>query len=47
MNPGGRLVMPVGTTDIQHLTVFDKQEGGTLTEREVIPVRFTKLEIDA
>lgn len=47
LSPGGRLVMPIGTTDVQHLTVFDKGADGTLTEREVIPVRFTKLEIDA
>ena len=47
LSPGGRLIMPIGTTDVQHLTLFDKNAGGTLTEREVIPVRFTKLEIDA
>ena len=47
LSAGGRLIMPIGTTDVQHLTIFDKNGDGTLTEREVIPVRFTKLEIDA
>lgn len=47
LSPGGRLVMPVGTTEVQHLTVFDKRADGTLAETEVIPVQFTKLEIQA
>jgi protein-L-isoaspartate(D-aspartate) O-methyltransferase len=47
LSPGGRLVMPVGTTEVQHLTIFDKRPDGTLAETEVIPVQFTKLEIQA
>ncbi len=47
LKPGGRLVMPVGGDDIQQLAVFDKRDDGTVAERDVIPVRFTKLEIGA
>jgi protein-L-isoaspartate(D-aspartate) O-methyltransferase len=45
--PTGRLVMPVGATDIQHLAVFDKRPDGVLFAREIMPVRFSKLEIGA
>jgi len=47
LRPGGRLVMPVGTDDIQHLTLFEKNQDSTLESREIMPVRFTKLEVDA
>lgn len=46
LKPAGRLVMPVGTEEVQNLTVFDKREDGTLASHEVMPVRFTKLEVD-
>ena len=46
LKPGGRLVMPVGTEEVQHLTVFDKRVDNTLAEQEIMPVRFTKLEVD-
>ncbi len=46
LKAGGRLVMPVGTEEVQHLTVFDKRADGTLAEQEIMPVRFTKLEVD-
>jgi hypothetical protein len=43
---GGRLVMPVGGKDIQQLTLATKQADGTLAIREIMPVRFTQLEVD-
>lgn len=44
LRPGGRMVMPVGPTDGQELTVIDKTSSGELRARAVIPVRFTPLE---
>ncbi len=44
--PGGRMVMPVGGKDIQQLTLATKQADGTLAIREIMPVRFTQLEVD-
>ncbi|HEX8127217.1 MAG TPA: protein-L-isoaspartate(D-aspartate) O-methyltransferase [Allosphingosinicella sp.] len=42
--PGGRMVIPLGGKDVQKLSVVTKQGDGTLTVREVLPVRFTQLE---
>ncbi|HEX8307612.1 MAG TPA: protein-L-isoaspartate(D-aspartate) O-methyltransferase [Allosphingosinicella sp.] len=42
--PGGRMVIPLGGRDVQKLSVVTKQADGTLTVREVLPVRFTQLE---
>jgi protein-L-isoaspartate(D-aspartate) O-methyltransferase len=44
LKPAGRLVMPLGPSDAQYLTVTDKDAGGGISRREIIPVRFTKLE---
>jgi protein-L-isoaspartate(D-aspartate) O-methyltransferase len=44
LKPGGRLVLPVGPQEAQVLTVIDKDSGGGLEARELIPVRFTQLE---
>lgn len=44
LRPGGRLVMPLGPVDAQILTVIDKDAAGTLYARELIPVRFSRLE---
>jgi protein-L-isoaspartate(D-aspartate) O-methyltransferase len=44
LKPEGRLVMPVGPQEVQILTVIDKDRGGRVESREVIPVRFTQLE---
>ncbi|HEV2745836.1 MAG TPA: protein-L-isoaspartate(D-aspartate) O-methyltransferase [Allosphingosinicella sp.] len=41
---GGRLVIPVGSGDVQQLSVIDKGGEGEIETREVIPVRFTRLE---
>ena len=42
--PGGRMVMPLGGKDVQHLTVLTKQEDGNIDASPIIPVRFTQLE---
>lgn len=42
--PGGLMVIPLGGKDIQQLSVVTKQRDGTLTVREILPVRFTQLE---
>jgi protein-L-isoaspartate(D-aspartate) O-methyltransferase len=44
LKPAGRLVMPIGSADVQLLTVIDKDAGGVVRGRAVIPVRFTRLE---
>jgi protein-L-isoaspartate(D-aspartate) O-methyltransferase len=44
LRPGGRLVMPLGPEEGQRLTAVDKDAAGHLRVRELIPVRFTRLE---
>jgi protein-L-isoaspartate(D-aspartate) O-methyltransferase len=44
LKPGGRLVLPMGPSDAQRLTVVDKDVVGHARARELIPVRFTRLE---
>src|SRR3712207_1864098 len=45
LKPGGRLVLPLGAGEAQWLTVIDKEaEDGRVRIREVIPVRFSRLE---
>ena len=44
LKPGGRLIMPVGPPDgMQHLVLVRKMSDGKLTERRILPVRFTTL----
>ncbi len=43
LQPGGRLVAPVGDDQDQELMVVEKSTTGELTERSVIPVRFIPL----
>ena len=45
LRPGGRLVMPVGAEEEQALTVIDKDTAGQLKARQLIPVRFSRLEM--
>lgn len=45
LKPGGRLVMPLGGTEAQQLTVVTKDADGKITQRSVLPVRFTRLEM--
>lgn len=44
LRPGGRMVLPVGPADAQKLTVVDKDAGGGIHSRVVMPVRFSSLE---
>jgi protein-L-isoaspartate(D-aspartate) O-methyltransferase len=44
LKPGGRLVMPLGSAESQQLTVATKDDTGGIDKREIIPVRFTRLE---
>jgi len=45
LKPGGRMVLPLGSMDAQLLTVIEKHGSGEVMTREVLPVRFTQLEI--
>ena len=47
LGPGGRLVIPIGGQDVQQLSVVEKSAAGEASTREVMPVRFTQLEIAA
>jgi protein-L-isoaspartate(D-aspartate) O-methyltransferase len=44
LKPGGRLIMPLGSTEGQQLTLAIKDAAGGVQKREIIPVRFTRLE---
>jgi protein-L-isoaspartate(D-aspartate) O-methyltransferase len=43
LKPMGRLVLPVGSEE-QVLTVIDKDSAGQFAARQLIPVRFSRLE---
>jgi protein-L-isoaspartate(D-aspartate) O-methyltransferase len=43
--PGGRMVIPLGGKDVQQLSVVEKKADGEVAIREIMPVRFTQLEI--
>jgi len=47
LKPGGRIVVPLGGKDVQHLTLLTKDPDGALDARPVIPARFTQLETAA
>ena len=42
---GGRMVIPIGGSEVQQLSVLDKTDAGEVQTREVMPVRFTELEV--
>jgi len=44
LKPGGRIVMPIGDGEAQELTTVDKNADGQTRIRQLIPVRFTRLE---
>lgn len=44
LKPGGRMVLPLGSDETQQMTVIDKTMGGEFVVRQVIPVRFSRLE---
>ncbi|HXG81053.1 MAG TPA: protein-L-isoaspartate(D-aspartate) O-methyltransferase [Sphingomicrobium sp.] len=41
---GGRMVIPLGPEEVQQLSVIDKRSDGDVSIRQVMPVRFTRLE---
>jgi protein-L-isoaspartate(D-aspartate) O-methyltransferase len=44
LKPGGRMVVPVGATfQVQQLLLVEKHADGTVTTRQVMPVRFVPL----
>ena len=45
LKPGGRMVLPIGGADVQKLSVIEMKAGGLTELREVMPVRFTQLEL--
>jgi protein-L-isoaspartate(D-aspartate) O-methyltransferase len=45
LEPGGRMVIPIGGDEIQQLSVVEKDAAGEVKTREIMPVRFTKLEV--
>ncbi|MGH8622046.1 MAG: hypothetical protein ACRET3_07915 [Burkholderiales bacterium] len=44
MKPGGRMVIPTGIPDKQTLMLVEKSASGSLSAREILPVRFSELE---
>jgi protein-L-isoaspartate(D-aspartate) O-methyltransferase len=41
LKEGGRMVIPLGPPEAQHLTLVEKQPGGRLRQKRYLPVRFT------
>jgi protein-L-isoaspartate(D-aspartate) O-methyltransferase len=44
LKPGGRMVIPTGIPDKQGLVLVEKSASGSLSMREILPVRFSELE---
>lgn len=44
LKPGGRMVVPAGLPDAQQLLLVAKDAAGTISTREILPVRFSQLE---
>jgi protein-L-isoaspartate(D-aspartate) O-methyltransferase len=44
LKPGGRMVIPTGIPDKQTLTLVEKSAAGSLSTRDILPVRFSELE---
>lgn len=42
--PGGKMVLPLGSEEVQRLSLVTKSVDGLTVTREVMPVRFTRLE---
>ncbi|MDQ4136138.1 MAG: protein-L-isoaspartate(D-aspartate) O-methyltransferase [Pseudomonadota bacterium] len=45
LKPGGRMVMPIGPAEAQALTLVEKATDGAIRQQEILPVRFTQLEV--
>jgi protein-L-isoaspartate(D-aspartate) O-methyltransferase len=44
LKPGGKMVIPAGLAGSQQLMLVEKDPGGAVKTREVLPVRFSQLE---
>ena len=44
LRPGGRMVIPTGIPEKQTLVLVEKSAAGSLSTREILPVRFSELE---
>jgi protein-L-isoaspartate(D-aspartate) O-methyltransferase len=44
LQAGGRMVIPIGSEEIQQLSVVGKDANGEISTRSIMPVRFTRLE---
>jgi protein-L-isoaspartate(D-aspartate) O-methyltransferase len=44
LRPGGRMVIPLGGKEVQHLSVVEKRLDSSLDTRAIMAVRFTQLE---
>jgi protein-L-isoaspartate(D-aspartate) O-methyltransferase len=44
LKAGGKMVLPAGLPDTQQLLLVEKDRNGTLSTREILPVRFSLLE---
>src|SRR2546426_3295370 len=44
VKPGGKMVNPAGLADAQQLILVEKDSHGTVTMKEILPVRFSQLE---
>jgi protein-L-isoaspartate(D-aspartate) O-methyltransferase len=44
LKPGGRMILPVGLPDDQHLILVDKDGDGRLSTKELLQVRFSLLD---
>lgn len=43
LKPGGKMVIPAGLEDAQQLLLVEKDEQGSTTTQEILPVRFSSL----
>ena len=44
LKPGGRMIIPTGIPEKQALTLVEKSPGGSVSTRDLLPVRFSELE---
>lgn len=44
LKPGGKMVIPAGLPDAQQLILADKDEHGSVSTKDIMPVRFSQLE---
>ena len=44
LKPGGRMVIPAGLRDGQQLILLEKDQDGTVSTKEILPVLFSQLE---